>query len=48
MMLEIIAGSDAFEFTIAEDDVIAWEMLAGDMDIETIDLKEIINYMSQL
>jgi hypothetical protein len=28
MLLEIIAGSDYFEYAIAEDDYIAWEMFA--------------------
>ena len=48
MMLEIIAWSDGFEFSIKQDDIIAWEMLAGDMDIETIELKAIIEYMTTL
>ena len=48
MMLEIIAWSDGFEFSIKQDDIIAWEMLAGDMDIDTIELKAIIEYMTTL
>lgn len=48
MLLEIIAGSDHFEYIIPEDDHIAWEMFAGDVDIDPELLREIIVYMSTL
>ena len=48
MLLEIIAGSDYFEYIIAEDDNIAWEMFAGDVDIDPELLREMISYMSTL
>lgn len=48
MLLEIIAGSDYFEYSIEETDYIAWEMFAGDVDIEPEQLREIIKYMITL
>jgi len=48
MLLEIIAGSDYFEYSIEENDYIAWEMFAGDVDIDTERLREIIKYMENI
>ena len=48
MMLEIIAGSDYFEYVIDDDDIVAWEIFSGDIDIDLDHLKNILEYMQIL
>lgn len=44
MMLEIIASCDNFECILPMDDVVAWEVIAWDIDMDSEKLKEILTY----
>jgi hypothetical protein len=48
MLLEIISACDYFEYIIDPDDYIAWELFAGDIDMDTDHLREMLEYMTQI